>query len=244
MNLKTLFAIIFLLSLPHTILPMQYLMPETALGKGVQAAGEGVKLIADQGFLMKTDLPETANNIAKGMNTTAQILTNGLEKTTVTFAQSVNNSVREASDGLVVTAKTVCATLSTTAQQLPNQVAGAVKDVIDTSLNPSLDKLNTTTNKLVEQGVQAKVSIEASSIKTLGIMSVGVTLAVASIILIYKELTKVESNHITKPEESGWKHSFKQLFSNRYAIGVTGLVSGLLLIAKSNQVATLYAYKI
>ena len=97
-------------------------------------------------------------------------------------------------------------------------------------------------NTVAQNGITTKLSIDPATLKTFFVASGGLTILTASIILIYKELTKPMQLTSTDaiPAKKSWLQTVKSLAQNRYLIGTTGIISGLLLIAKSNRIAMAY----
>lgn len=120
-----------------------------------------------------------------------------------------------------------------------SQAVTTIKPIADNGLTVKVDdKTSKILQDIATNGVQTNFSIDPKTIISSFTALGGLTLVVASTILIYKELTKPEQTNIQAPsEKQTWKHSLKNVLKNRYVIGTTGIISGLLLIAKSNRIA-------
>ena len=90
--------------------------------------------------------------------------------------------------------------------------------------------------EVLKKGVDVKFQIPRYTM----IAGIGTFLAAASIVLLYKELTKAESTQ-TPEQKIGFLQRTKQFLTSSYTIDLTGLVAGLLLIIKSQSLAEMYA---
>ncbi len=195
-------------------LSMQAMLPQTDIGKGIKELGEAAKIIADKGVQVKASLPQTADILTKGVYNTADNLSRG-----------VYNSSLQLSGVINATSNNLCNTV----QAIPGQVSQAVTKTLQDNIpliKPMLDK-----------GIEAKVIIEPTALKTALTAGVGFAIALVALAIIYKELTKEQSpEEQTTVAPTTWQ-TIKKLVSNRYLLGITGLVSGLLIINKSNKLA-------
>jgi len=120
------------------------------------------------------------------------------------------------------------------------QAVTTLKPIADNGLQIKVDdQTSKALQDLATNGVQTTFSIDPKTIISSFTALGGLTLVAVSAVLIYKELTKPEQTNLqASPEKQTWKNSVKNFLKNRYVIGTSGIISGLLLIANSNRIAT------
>lgn len=121
-----------------------------------------------------------------------------------------------------------------------SQAITTLKPIADNGLKINVDDQTLKAlQDLATNGVQAKFSIDPKTIIASCTALGGLTLVAVGAALIYKEFTKPEQTNLqAMAEKQTWKHSLKNFFSSGYVVGTTSIVSGLLLIANSNRIAT------
>ena len=222
-----------------TISCINSMQPPTPKGWGWKAIPDTYTLALEEKTAETIkDALINVKEVAEALTKTAYHLSEGLTASTNSAGVAIHASVNELSKMLTIVSHQVvevCKTLQPLADK------GLVVHVGADTLQ-EINNISRALNTVAQNGISTKLSIDPATLKTFFIASSGFTILTASIFIIYKELTKSADSAITNtvPTKKGWLQTIKSLAQNRYLIGTTGILSGLLLIAKSNRIAMAY----
>jgi hypothetical protein len=120
----------------------------------------------------------------------------------------------------------------------------ALKKISDTGIEVGDKTLATitSTSKTLEEINREGLKLSSASIKALFTSGIGLALAIAGITLIYKQLSKEKplliSDSSLTVHSKNMKEKLLDVVTNRYVIGASSILAGLLLVIKSDKLAT------
>lgn len=188
------------------------------------------------------------NTLDKGIDTVKEILTKEPKGPSMTqaidkFGQAaLNFSVKEEKTPTLLEA--LNKGIDTVDKIITQESKGPSMPEALLEVNKTVQELNNTVkDNKVHATVNFMWKIDKDSIKTLLTAGVGCTLAIASILILYKAITQINAEKIdAEPFEKKsflQKCSFllKKVVTSPYMHGTAGLIAGLALIAKSDTIA-------
>lgn len=190
------------------------------------AGNKLVLAVKDSGDLVNQNITDTAHKLI--------IALNNLIHATERSAQTLSNDARKVCNDAGVHVADIAGALSNDMRNIATTLSADIKEATKEFV-PAL-------NSIARNGIQTHHSFGPNPqfMKSFFIGTAGLALVTVSLALLYKELTKetVISSQEDQNKEKSWKDTFKQILSNRYLIGTSGLLSGLLLINRcANPIA-------
>ena len=210
----------------------------------IQAASKGIaaitQTIAKDGIILKAELPATAQILADGLQQASKELRGASVAMIKEFSKKLAHAVMAVSSDTNET----LAGLGNNLEEITETISKAIQHGTSVKIITD-DKLNTAIEKIAREGIKthSDFSINQSFLKTALIGSIGAAICITSLMIIYKELTKeaVIPAELSEEQAITWQQSFKKWFNKKYFLGTTGLIAGLILIAKSSSIGGMYA---
>ncbi len=183
-------------------------------------------------------LEATGVNLGATLQESVKILRKALENVATTFSENGFKLVLdpELDPKLIDSIQLISKDGAKIALNLDPALTKTMQTIAEKGFQIIVDpELNKNLKTFADQGVKAQFAIDPITLKTFCLTSVGATLAVAGILVLYHELTKTDATTTeTESAQKTYFQHFKALLQNKYVIGSAQVLAGLLLIIKSN----------